>query len=49
MDNDKLIEYCMYVNYLRILLNKGLITLEEYEKVLSKIKKDLDIISNIMC
>lgn len=47
MDGNKLLRYSMQLAMLKQLLNKKLITEEEYNRVLKRLKKDYGIISNI--
>ncbi len=47
IDKNRLLRYSMQLAMLKQLLNKKLITEEEYNRVLRKLKKDYGVISNL--
>ena len=47
MDNKKRIRYSIQLAMLKQLLNKGMITEEEYRRILIKLKKDYSVVSDV--
>jgi uncharacterized membrane protein len=47
MDNKKRIRYSIQLAMLKQLLNKGMITEEEYRRILVKLKKDYSVVSDV--
>lgn len=47
MDNKKRIRYSIQLAMLKQLLNKGMITEEEYRRILIKLKKEYSVVSDV--